>query len=132
MTAAAYDDGRPARSGQPSNLTQTIDRSQPMALVRHTPSATRVRAVVRCDLSSLVDRTGMLADHEARVRLCQVGDDTEPGMAVVIDVGDATYAMPWIVHAVAEYLAHVGTVQVQGTHGAFVREVAAQLDEALR
>ncbi len=128
----AHDDGRPARSGQPSNLTQTIDRSQPMALVRHTPSATRVRAVVRCDLSDLVDGTGMLDDTEARSRLCQVADDAEPGQALVIDLGSATYSMPWIFHAAAEYLAHVGTVQVQGVHGAFVRAVTEQLDEVLR
>lgn len=126
-------DGGAARQQPPtSNLAQTINRPHLTTPVRQTPRATRVRAVVRCDLSGLVDGTGMLDDREARVRLCQVADDTEPGQALVIDLGSASYSMPCTFYDAAEYLADVGAVQVQGTHGAFVREVAEQLDEALR
>jgi len=131
MTPA--NDGGATRQQPPaSNLAQKINRPHLIAPVRQVPSLTRVRAVLRCDLSSLVDRTGMLDDTEARSRLCQVADDVEPGQALVIDLGSASYSMPWIFHAAAEYLADVGTVQVQGTHGAFVRKVAAQLEAALR
>ncbi len=122
------DESRPAGGGQSSSNAQTMDGPHLTTPCR----ATRVRAVVRCDLSSLVDRTGMLDDAEARSRLCQVVGDVEPGQALVIDLGSATYSMPWIFHAAAEYLADVGTVQVQGTHGAFVASVAEQLEAALR
>jgi len=126
-------DGGAARQQPPtSDLAQTINRPHLMPPVRQVPSMTRVRAVVRCDLADLVDRTGMLDDTEARVRLCQVADDTEPGQALVIDLGSAIYSMPCTFYDAAEYLADLGTVQVQGVHGAFVRKVAEQLDEVLR
>ncbi len=128
----AHDGGAAWQQPPASNLTQTINRPHLIAPGRPSPRAVRVRAVVRCDLSDLVDGTGMLADHEARVRLCEVADDTGPGMALVIDLGSATYAMRGTFYDAAEYLTNIGAVQVQGSHGAFVASVAEQLDEALR
>lgn len=92
----------------------------------------RVRQVVRLDLSDLVDAVGMLDDVEARARLCRLACDVQPGQAVVLDIGDVTWTMPDTFREVAEYLGEAGAVQVQGTHGAFVAEVAAQLEAGMR
>ncbi len=132
MSPPGREGGGPQVKDRPDATAVELQQRDPKTLVRQSPRATRVRAVVRCDLADLVDRTGMLDDREARIRLCQLGDDTEPGMAVVIDLGSASYSMPWIFHDAAEYFGDVGVVQVQGTRAEFVRLVAAQLDEALR
>jgi len=132
MSAPGRAEGGPQVKDRPNAAAAKPQHDDRTARVGQVARATRVRAVVRCDLSSLVDPSGMLADHEARVRLCQVADDAEPGQALVIDLGSASYSMPCTFYDAAEYLADLGTVQVQGVHGAFVRKVAEQLDEVLR
>jgi len=88
----------------------------------------QVRQVVRLDLSGLVDAVGMLDDVEARARLCRLAGDVQPGQAVVLDVGDATWTMPDTFSDLAGDVQDAGTIQVQGSHGRFVREVAEHLD----
>lgn len=88
----------------------------------------RVRQVVRLDLAGLVDASGMLDDVEVRARLCRLADDVQPGQAVVLDVGDAAWTMPDTFSDLAGAVQDAGTIQVQGSHGRFVREVAEQLD----
>lgn len=91
----------------------------------------RVRQVVRLDLSGLVDAVGMLDDVEVRSRLCGLAADVEDGQAVVLDVGDATWTMPHTFTDLASAVQDAGTVQVQGSRGSFVRQVAEQLDRCL-
>ncbi len=88
----------------------------------------RVRQVVRLDLSGLVDAVGMLDDVEVRSRLCGLTDDVRPGQAIVLDVGDAAWTMPGTFSDLASAVQDAGTIQVQGSRGSFVREVAEQLD----
>lgn len=91
----------------------------------------RVRQVVRLDLSGLVDAVGMLDDVEVRARLSRLADDFRPGQAIVLDVGDATWTMPDTFSDLASAVQDAGTVQVQGSRGSFVRQVAEQLDRCL-
>lgn len=98
-----------------------------------TTVRSRVRQVIRLDLSDIVDVHGELEYREAQARLCRLGTEAQPQQAVVVDLGDASWAaMPSVFRQVAEYLAEAGAVQVQGTHGAFVAEAAAQLEAGLR
>lgn len=91
----------------------------------------RVRQVVRLDLSNLVDAVGMLDDFEVRARLSRLADDVRPGQAIVLDVGDATWTTPGTFSDLASAVQDAGTVQVQGSRGSFVRQVAEQLDRCL-
>ncbi len=70
----------------------------------------------------------MLDDVEVRARLCRLADDVQPGQAVVLDVGDAAWTMPGTFSDLASDVQDAGTIQVQGSRGSFVREVAEQLD----
>ncbi len=91
----------------------------------------RVRQVVRLDLSDLVDASGMLDDFEVRSRLCQVAGDVQPGQAVVLDLGEATWTLPRSFDDLGSAVQDAAAVQVQGTRGAFVAEVAKQLEAGL-
>ena len=70
----------------------------------------------------------MLDDVEGRARLCRLAGDVQPGQAVVLDVGDAIWTMPGTFSDLASDVQDAGTIQVQGSRGSFVREVAEQLD----
>ena len=98
---------------------------------RQSLPATRVRRVVRLDLGDLVDRMGELGG-EARSRIGALAVDVRPGQAVVIDLGDATWAGPWTLDGLADALQDASAVQIQGARGAFVDAVAAQIEAALR
>jgi len=124
------DESRPAGGGQSSSVAQ--NRPQRTTLVRQSPAATRVRQVVCLDLSDVVGAHGELDYTEARARLCRLAAEVQPGQAVVLDLGDADWAMLGVFRHVAEYLAEAGAVQVEGAHGAFVAKVAEQLEAALR
>ncbi len=132
MSTPANDGGAARQQPPASNHLHNLNRPQDTTALRQVPATTRVRQVLRCDLADLVEPSGELDDREVRTRMWRLTADVQRGQAVVLDVGAATWTMPGTFHEVAEYLADVGAVQVQGAHGAFVREVAEQLEEALR
>ena len=95
-------------------------------------TATRVRRVVRLDLSDLVDPMMGELGGEARFRIGALADEVQPGQAVVVDLGDATWAGPWTLDDLADAVQDASAVQIQGARGAFVDAVAAQIEAALR
>jgi len=124
------DDGRPARDGQSSSLTRTIDGPYLRTPVRQA-RATRVRAVVHLDLSGVCGEQDPYDFRKALADLISLARAVRPSQPVVLDLGDATaWAMRGVITHLADHL-DGECVQVEGLHPAFVATVAAQLAEAL-
>jgi len=130
MSPPGRAEGGPQTRDRPNAAAAKLQHSKPT--VRQPLAATRVRQVVRVDLRDLVNAQGELADVEARARLCRLAGDVQPGQALVLDLGAATWTMPWTFDDLGSAVQDAAAVQVQGTRGAFVAEVAEQLEAALR
>ena len=89
---------------------------------------TRVRSVLRIDLSAHVVPGGELGDAAAAVAWAVLAT-AEPGQAVDVNLGAARWLTERLLHILREGLADAGAAQVSGSDGAAMAKLAALLDE---
>ncbi len=128
----AHDEG----PGSHRSLTPNpwnLDGSYDTARVRPTATTNArrpVREVVRIDLAAHVVKGGWV-DNGALSVACRVAGTVLPGQCVEVTLGAVRYLDEQILWSLAQYLADAGPVQVAGSDGRAVAEVAEQLERQL-